>query len=142
MKYKMSQEFRKEIYDYIAQWKQEESWTDYNQIHMMADLVPDGLEYACDYMVNSGAIEPEHSFNPEIETAIVVLSERFKKYSKKRKNLIFERLFDGCFVASCNDCNHCSFLSDGNEDLYPETKTECWECKSTDIETDRIKGIK
>lgn len=45
--------------------------------------------------------------------------------------------FKNVFVSHCQDCTHVHFVKDGDEELYPEFKTECSKCKSKNIKTSK-----
>lgn len=125
--------------EYMKNWIDSENWSDLNVClnHQGDDL------YAAELLVSSGAIDSKTQKqygelgNYENELVIETLAKQFRKMSRKKQSKHIENTFKTCFIASCEDCNHVSFVDDGNEDLYPELKTECWECKSKNIKTRR-----
>lgn len=138
---RVTNEMVEQAHEYMEQWIDHENWTDLNvALNHEGDTI-----YAAYLLVSAGAINSKSikkfgaEFYPdtayECERIIEELARRFEKGTSGQQLKHVKRTFKNCFVASCNECNHVSFLADGNEQLYPETKTECWECQSTNIET-------
>lgn len=129
---RINNELQDDVLEYLRRWINTETWDD------LAVMIDRGdVELASKHMLNTGAIDPDYCDpeNKKIETAIVVLGKRFSKLSHKAQMKRYDAVFKKCFIARCNECNHVSFLDCGNENLYPEVKTECWGCRSKDIET-------
>lgn len=128
-------------HEYMKQWIDSESWSD---LSVALEHEGDTL-YAADLLVNAGAIGSENLKRSEsmcadayeCERTIEELARRFRKGTQRQQLNHVKRTFKDCFISECHDCNHVSFVADQNEDLYPELKTECWECGSTNIETKR-----
>lgn len=125
-------EMNEEAMEYMKQWINEEAWDDFKIMYDSGDH-----ELFADALVNAGAIDSDYCYSQytEIERYIEQLAERFRKLSLRTRNKRYDEAFEGTFVASCKDCNAVSFVHSGNEQLYPELKTECWECGSKNIET-------
>ena len=145
-KMRITNEMLELAHEYMEQWIDSENWSD-----LQVALQHEGdTMYAAELLVSSGAISSKRikqygaeSYADtayESERVIEELARRFRKGTQKQRRNHVNRTFKDCFIASCNDCNHVSFLADGNEELYPEVKTECWECGSKNIETKR--GLK
>lgn len=128
-------------YEYMRQWVDQENWTDINvALEHEGDVI-----YAAYLLVSAGAINSANikkygaeTFEDtayEAERVIETLAKGFRKSTIKQQNNHINRTFKNTFISSCNDCNNVSFLADGNEELYPELKTQCWSCKSCNIET-------
>lgn len=138
---RITNEMVEDAHEYMSQWIDQGNWTD---INVALDHEGDTI-YAAYLLVSAGAINsksikqfgaemyPETAY--ECEKTIEELARRFKRGTNRQQLKHVKRTFKNCFVASCNDCNCVSFLADGNEELYPEVKTECWQCHSTNIET-------
>lgn len=130
-----------QAHDYMSQWIDSENWTDLNVMldHAGATML------ASYHLVSAGAIDSKRikkhgaEFYPEtaLESELIIeeLAKRFRKSSKKAQSREYNQTFKDCFIADCQDCGHVSFLADGNETLYPETKAKCWSCGSTNIKT-------
>lgn len=115
-----------DVHDYLGQWRDEENWTDLNVALDNGDTV-----YAAHLMVSAGVIDDK----TEIERMVLEVAQEFRRLSHDEQMKHIDETFKGCFVASCNVCNANSFVDCGNETLYPELRTECWECGSKNIET-------
>lgn len=119
-------------HEYMEQWIDEEQWQE------LAVFLDEGdTELAADYLVSAGAIDSDNCYEhaKPIEQVIERLAKDFRKLSAKKQQKRIDAALQNTFVSSCNDCNHVSFVPDGNEELYPELKTQCWECGSKDVET-------
>ena len=132
-----------EIIGYMSNWINQEDWDDM-QCMANAAIVgcPDALEYMADHLMGTGAIDSRHCYEyaRTLEQDVELLAKRFRKLSKKRKKLCFDRIFDEVLFISCNECNHCSFVHDGNETIYPEVMQKCWSCGDKDIVVERHKA--
>lgn len=128
-------------HEYMLQWVDNENWTDLNVcLNHTGDTI-----YAAYLLVNSGAINSSaiREFGAEnyketaLESEIIIeeLAKRFNRGSKKVQLKHINTNFKNCYIFTCKDCNHVSFVADGNETLYPELKTECWSCHSKNIKT-------
>ena len=119
------------ILDYIENWRHTEEWTNLNVALDHGDLL-----YSCELMASTGVI----TASTPVERAILRVAKLFRKMDDHEQQKYVEKLYSECFISSCNDCNSVQFLDCGNEEIYPEVKTECWCCKSKNIETGR--GVK
>lgn len=132
-----------DIISYIEQWNNTEDW-DAMQCMLNAAVVgcPDALEHAADYIVGTGAINSETCYPhaKSLEQDVELLAKRYRKLSKKRKDLVYDRIFDGVLMVDCQDCNHVCFVHDGNEEIYPEVRHKCWSCKSENLNSRRYKS--
>jgi hypothetical protein len=127
------------IHEYTKQWIDQENWTDFNIVHSMSVIM--GMELLSHMLVNEKCcIDSANSYEPRIEKEIEKLAKQFSKLSKKKQNEYYDYAFKDCHMYSCKDCHHVSFVNDGNDELYPELKTECWECKSKNIEFSKWRG--
>lgn len=145
-KIRITDEKLEQAHEYMQQWIDTENWTDLAvALEYEGDII-----YAAELLVSAGAINSKNIKKHgaelyedtayESELVIEELARRFRKGTAKQRHNHIARTFKNCFVASCNDCNNVSFVPEGNEELYPELKTECWACHSENIETKR--GIK
>jgi predicted Zn-ribbon and HTH transcriptional regulator len=129
-----------EIIEYMSNWIDTEDWDDM-QCMVNAAIVgcPDALEHMADHLIGTGAIDSRYCYEyaRTLEQDVELLAKRFSKLSKKRRDLCFDRIFDEVLFISCEDCNHCSFVHDRNEELYPEVMKKCWSCESENIEVNR-----
>lgn len=125
-------------HEYMKQWIDSENWCD---LSVMLEHQGDTI-LAAYTLCNAGAIDSTRCVDEakEIEKFIEKLARGFRKLPKKKQSKQYHETFKTCFIADCQDCNHVSFVDDGNEELYESLKTECWQCKSTNIETKR--GLK
>lgn len=132
-----------DIIGYIDNWVNKEDW-DALQCILNAAIVgcPDALEYAADYICNTGAIDSKscYEYARTLEQDIELLAARYRKLSKKRKDLVYDRVFDEVLMVDCQDCNHVCFVHDGNETIYPEVRHNCWQCKSENLDIRRYKS--
>lgn len=133
---------QEDILNYMSNWINEEEWDDMQCMANAASVgCPDALEHMANHLMNTGAIDSEMCY-PEAKTLeqdVELLAKRFGKISKKRKDIVFNRIFDDVLFISCDKCNHCSFVADGNETLYPELLTECWSCHKPGVSYERHK---
>lgn len=137
---KLTDEKIEQAMKYMEMWRHQEEWTDINAALDNGDDL-----YAAYLLCNSGAIDSNNikkngaEFFKETahETELIIeeLNRRYNKLSSKKQSKHVTELFKNCFISDCKKCNHVSFLDSGNEELYPEVKTVCWNCKSKNIET-------
>lgn len=129
---KLTEELINEAHNYMEQWVDSDQWSD------LAVILNEGdTELAADHLVSAGAIDSKlcYEWAQKIEKVIERLAKDFRKLSYKKQQERYDSVFKNTFVASCHDCNHVSFVNDGNETIYPEVKEKCWECSSKNIET-------
>lgn len=132
-----------EILSYMSRWIREEDW---DAMQCMANAAsvgcPDAMGYMADYICGTGAIDSKHCYEDSktIEQDIELLAKRFRKLSKKRRDLCYDRIFNGVLFVDCQVCNHVCFVHDGNEELYPEVTQKCWECKAEHLVVKRYKA--
>lgn len=142
MKRKLQNEID-DIIGYMDQWNDTDRW-DALQCILNAAIVgcPDALEYAADYLMSTGSIDSRNCYEDSktLEQDIELLAKMYRKLSKKRKDLVYDRIFDEVLTVECQDCNHVSFVHDGNEKLYPEVRHNCWMCKSENLDVRRFKS--
>jgi hypothetical protein len=118
------------VHEYLEQWIKQDEWCD------LSVALEEGDTEMAAYMVDSsGAIDPNTCYpeSSEIEVWVQEAAKRFRALSERQTNKRYDSVFRNCFVSSCLDCNSVQFLNSGNEELYPETKSQCWECKSKNI---------
>ena len=129
---RITQEMRQEALEYMRQWIQDDKWDD---LSVMYNAGED--EIMADHLVSAGAINSRMCYEEAKYTEKIIeeLAKRFRKFSYKKQNKIRDLIFKNVFINSCNDCNNVSFVEDKNEKIYPELQTQCWECKSKNIET-------
>jgi len=131
------------IIHYMSQWIKEDEWDDM-QCMANAAIVgcPDALEHMADHLAGTGCIDSKscYEYARTLEQDIELLAKRYRKLSKKRKDLVYDRIFDEVLFIDCKECNHVSFVHDGNEEIYPELRHKCWECKAEHIEIHRYKA--
>jgi GTP-binding protein EngB required for normal cell division len=126
-----------EVLDYISRWVRDDGWCDLSIAVMNGET-----EIAAHMIVQTGCIHPDKCYDwaKPFEKEVVRYANKFNKLSRKTRSKMYNELFKDVFISSCDDCNHVSFVHSENEELYDELKTECWECKSKNIETRR--GLK
>lgn len=131
---RISSELLDRAHGYMGVWVQTENWDDLAVMLMEGDT-----ELAAHHLVGAGAIDSKRCYLDaiEVEQAIELLAKRFRRLTQKQQSKRYDAVFKGCLIADCQDCNHVSFVHSGNEALYPEVKTACWSCKSTNIEVYR-----
>lgn len=131
------QGYSDEVSDYIAQWINQETWCD-----LRVALDSGDLEVASDMICNSGAIDSRNCFEHARETELKIegIAKKFRKLPVKSQTKRYAKVFKETLIIDCADCNHHSFVADKNEELYPELKTQCWECGSKNI--NKTKGMK
>lgn len=131
---RITSEMFEDAHDYMKQhWTNDpDVWDDFTAIEVYGDT-----ELLAHYLVQAGAINSKLCYEDAkpVEKIVEELARRFRKLSKKARDKRIDKAFENCFISSCNDCNAVQFLYDGNEQLYSEVKTECWECSSNNIET-------
>jgi len=120
--------------DYMEKWIDSDQWQD---ITIMYDYSE--TEMLAEYLVSAGAINSKlcYEHDKEIEQYIEKMAKKFKKLSNKKQQKYYNTLFKDTLIIDCQDCNHVSFINNGNEELYPEVKEHCWSCKSKNIKTQR-----
>jgi len=138
----LTNEDYEEVNSYMHRWEEHDNWSDFNVMLSFTVIAQIFTEMCADSLVCAGAIHPDNCYEDakDVEKIVVRLANKWRRRSNKERDLWIGRVFKDCFIVACQDCNHASFLSDGNEELYPETKIKCTECNSTNIETRR--GIK
>lgn len=131
---RITQDMYEQAHEYMQGWVQEEKWDDLAVMLMEGDT-----ELAAHHLVESGGIDSKNCYEDakELEQAIELMAKRFRKLGNRARGNRYDSVFKGCLVASCNECNAVSFVHSGNEDLYLEVKTNCFECQSTNIEVSR-----
>ena len=131
---KINDELLNKAHEYLDNWSQRnEDWTD------LAMMLDEGdTEMAADHMLGTGAVDSTNqSLDPEhakIEAVIEQLGKAFRKLSRKTQLKRYDEVFKNCHLYSCDDCNHVSFVNNGNEKLYQKELKECWSCSSKNIE--------
>lgn len=113
------------IHAYCENWRHDEEWTDLNVALDQGDTV-----YSAYLLCSAGVFDE----TVEIEAKCIAAASEYSKLSHKEKMAHLDSTFGECFISSCEDCNHVSFLDCGNENLYPEVKETCWNCGSSHIE--------
>lgn len=129
-----------DILSYMGNWINEETWCDYQVMSNAASVgCPDALEYMANRLVGTGAIDSGACYpnSKSLEQDIELLAKKFDKLPKKRQQLAFNRIFDNVLFISCDKCNHCSFVADDNEKLYPDVLEKCWSCDKTGVSIER-----
>lgn len=131
-----------DILNYMSRWINEEKW---DAMQCMANAAsvgcPDALEHMADYLMSTGCIDSTQCYSDAktLEQDVESLARKFRKISKKRQDLVYNRIFDGVLMISCEECNLVSFVHDGNEELYPELYKKCWECEAEHLLIHRYK---
>ena len=118
--------------DYMERWVNHDDFDDFAIMFNGGDV-----ELFASALVSAGAICSSNCC-PEakqIEKRIEVLSKRFRRLSQKEIKKRYDAVFNGVFISHCQKCDHVYFLNDGNEEIYPELKTRCWECKGSNMKT-------
>ena len=134
-----------ELISYMEQWNNDEQW---DAIQCMANAAivgcPDALEYMANHLMGTGAINSENCYPhaKSFEQDIELLAKTYRKFSKKRKDLVYDRIFDGVLMVDCQECNHVSFVHDGNEKIYPDVTLKCWSCNEEHVLVKRYKSTK
>lgn len=120
-----------EVMSYLKQWVKEDEWDDLNVIINEGDT-----DLAAYHVYSSGCINHKVCYPDckQVEKRIQLLHDRFNKLSNKTKNARYAQVFKDAIIITCYDCDHHSFMTDGNETLYPEVLKECWDCQSKNIE--------
>lgn len=133
---------KQDVVKYLSQWINTETWDDLSIIHSAVELgVPNGLEYMADHVVSTGAIDPTkcYEYVKTLEQDVITLAKRFRALPKRIKENTYKHIFKNVLMIDCKDCNHVSFVNDGNENIYRELKTECWNCASENLNIRRQK---
>lgn len=127
------------VYDYMRQWKHEEDWTDFNIALNSGDL-----DLMSHMLVESGAIDSNNCYEEcqKTEKLIERMARNFRRQSEKLRNKAYDSAFEGCNIYSCPECNHVSFVNDGNEELYEDELKTCWGCESKKVVHTIWKGSK
>ncbi len=130
---RISYDFENEIGEYLSQWIQEDYWDD------MAIMYSEGdIEMMASHMLGTGAIDSQNACLDDdqrrLEKGVECLGNRFERLSKKKQQARYDAVFKGTHLFGCLDCNHVSFVKDGNEKLYAKELQECWSCHSKNIE--------
>lgn len=125
------EEMLDKVYDYMGQWKHEEDWTDFNIALNGGDI-----DLMAHMLVESGAIDSNRCYKEcqKTEKLIERMACNFRRQSEKARNKAYDITFKECNIYSCLECNHVSFVNDGNEKLYENELKTCWECKSKKVE--------
>lgn len=140
-KVKRTVEFEVEYEDvvrYLKFWLDHEGWSDFNIMLSFGENVSqDALWAACDWVVSAGAIDPSmHVRDSEayhIELEIEKMSRKFRKLNAKAQGELLDNMFNGCHLFECGECNHVSYVHDGNHELYDKELETCWDCNSPKI---------
>jgi hypothetical protein len=130
-----------EAHEYMRNWIETESWS---ELQVCLDHEGDTM-YAAELLCSAGAIN-----SADLETAgamcedaaacertIEALAREFRAMPPAQQLKHICNTFKDCFIACCDDCNNVSYIADGNEEIYPEVKSWCWECGSKNIRTKR-----
>lgn len=137
---KLQNEYQ-DIVEYMSQWIDRESWDDMQCMANAASVgCPNAIKYMARHLMSTGCIDSENCYvqAKTLEQDVELLAKQYRGLSKKAKNLVYDRIFTGVLFISCYQCNHHSFVADGNERLYPELLTQCWHCNnSTTLEVKR-----
>jgi hypothetical protein len=134
------QNSQEEILSYMSNWINQEDWCDMQCMANAASVgCPDALGYMANHLIGTGAIDSTRCYenSKTLEQDVELLAKRFGKISKKRQKLAWNRIFDNVLFISCDKCNHCSFVADDNERLYPEVLKQCWSCKKSGVSVER-----
>lgn len=129
-----------ELYKYLCMWRHDEDWTDYNIALDSGDL-----DLMCHMMMETGAIDSTacYDWGVPCEQEIERLAKKFRKLSQAKQTQAYDDAFEGCVIFTCVNCNHVSFLNNGNQKIYAEELKVCWSCKSTEIKkTKWMRGVK
>ena len=120
----------KSILKYMNQWINQETWDDFAVMSKSGDI-----ELYADALCRSGAINSENCYDwaKSLEQDIESLAKNWRKLSRKTQLKRIDKCFSDSINIECDECNHVSFVHSGNEQLYPEVLTKCWECGSTKI---------
>jgi hypothetical protein len=120
-----------EAFEYMARWVDDDYWRD------TAIMQSSGNDYLlADSLVSAGAIDSKNCCEEfqQIEKWIERTAREYRRMTKKKRDDLFWGTFEGVHTFECSDCNHVSFLNDGNEEIYAEQLTECWMCDSKNVE--------
>lgn len=134
------QNSQEDILSYMENWIDKEDWSD---LQIMANAAsvgcPDAMEHMANYLLGTGAIDSTRcrKESKTLEQDMELLAKRYDKFSKKRKKLVFDRIFDNVLFIRCDKCNHVSFVADDNEKLYPEVLKNCWSCNKSGVTYER-----
>ena len=134
------QNSQEDILSYMSNWINEEHWCDMQVMANAASVgCPDALGYMADHLMGTGAIDSGacREESKSLEQDVELLAKRFGKITKKRKQLVYNRIFNNVLFISCDKCNHCSFVADDNERIYPEVLKKCWSCNKLGVKAER-----
>lgn len=113
-----------------SHWRDCEGW---DSINIMLD--GGDVEMLCDYIVNTGCIDPDACYPNcrELETIVLQLADNWNALTQKEQDKRHREVFTNIATFACADCNHVAFLNADDEHTYKSELKKCWSCHRPNV---------